>query len=429
MTDAEAPALVVETIPYRWRDGRGTWCDAEGLLYVPAASPEGTRHPLVFHAGYEIPEASVPGFMAAGVAVLTTKTPEEGTAWPGGNPVSRGPEMDLALLRVARTHPAVDDGRVAITGGSAGGYMTLMVTAGTFPLNGSFPLVPPVDLRYTLGCWFHDADTITAPRPDGNAAMQHPGRTDMQEMGRRVIELHGPMGGERMLAYSPIAHLDRITCPVVTSLTTADALVPFPQMGGPLAAKAIADAPSMYPIDPAVVSQDLGVTVASPTLLEALGDEAQVETFEVPEGAELLLDINEPPPYKTLQAPERTKRWLVLILDEGGPGEDVGHFRHAVSMDTVELLVGCLTAPVTLEQLTPAKLLQLCDRVAGRGWIHPGHDEHASDPEVLDAERRDVARGLRTYCDASPEHRARLDSLVATLDSARRDELMPCLPR
>jgi hypothetical protein len=417
-------------VPYRWRDGRGTWRDAEGVLYLPAGKPDGTRHPIVFHAGYEIPEPGAAGFLAAGVGILSTRTPEDGAAWPGGSPVSRGPEMDLALLRAARAHPAVDDSRIAVTGGSGGGYAALMVTAGTFPLNGSFPVAPPFDLRYTFGCWLHDCETIAAPRPDGEAAMRHPGCVDMQAMAREVIELHGSMDGARMLAYSPISHVDRITCPVVTWLSTADSLAPFPQIGGPLAARAIADSPAMYPIDPAIISKDLGVEVASPALLEALPeDELQVVVLEVPEGTPLFLDATSPPPGAIwLPAPGRTHRWLVMIIDEGGTGEDVGHFRHAVSVDTGPLLVACLTSPVTLEQLTPAKLLQLCDRVAGRGWILPGDDDHASDPEVLDAERADVARGLRTYAAASGEHRARLDALLDELDPARREELTPYVP-
>jgi hypothetical protein len=429
MTVTEAPTVRSEVIAYRWRDGRGIWCEAEGLLYLPAASPEGTRHPVVFHTGFEVPEAGVGGFTAAGVGVLTTRMPEEGSVWPGWNPVPRGPEMDLALLRVARAHPAVDPGRIAVTGGSAAGYMALMVTAGTFPLNGSFPIVPPIDLGYTLGCWAHDVDTITAQRQDGHAAMQHPGRADMQAMGREVMTHHGPPGSPQLRAYSPISHLDRITCPVVTWVTTADALVPFPQIGGSLAAKAIAESPAIYPIDPAVISQDVGVPVAVPSLLDALDDdEVQVVTFEVPEGAPVLVDADAPPPGVMLDAPERTRRWLVMIIDEGGPGVDVGHFRHAIGVNTIPHLVACLTAPVTVEQLTAAKLDQLVDRVAGRGWIFPGHDEHASDPEVLAAEREDVRRGIGTYCAASPDHRARFDALLAELDPARQDELTPFVP-
>jgi hypothetical protein len=296
-------------------------------------------------------------------------------------------------------------------------------------LNGSFPIVPPVDLRYTLGCWFHDVGTITAPRPDGHAAMQHPGRADMQAMGRDVVTHHGPPGGARLLAYSPISHLDRITSPVVTWVTTADALVPFPQIGGPLVAKAIAESPAIYPIDPVVIAQDLGVPVAVPTLLDALDDEeVQVVIFEVPEGAPVIVDADAPPPGVMLDAPERTRRWLVMIIDEGGPGVDVGHFRHAIGVNTIPHLVACLAAPVTLEQLTPAKLHQLADRVAGRGWILPGDDAHASDPEVLAAERADVRRGIETYCAASPEHRARFDRVLADLDPTRRAELTPWLP-
>jgi hypothetical protein len=425
MSDAALAALPEpEAVPFRWRDGRGTWRDATGLLFLPPAGHAGPR-PLVYYAGYEATPELVAGWRIAGAAVVATRTPGEGESWPHWAPIPRGPEMDLALLRTVRADPRVDDAHVVVTGASAGGYMTMMVTAATFPLNGSFPVVPPIDLSYNMACFFHDP-AITKPRGDGQTVMAHTGEANMQAMGRAVLEHHGPIEGARVRAYSPIAHLERITCPVVSWSTSADALVPIPQIGGPLAAKAIAAAPEVYPIDPGVVCPGLPFV----SLLDALpDDEVQYEELTVPDGT-ARLDIAAQPtgPGAVLQAPAKTKRWLVMVIDEGGPDPDVGHFRHAVAVDTTALLAQLALSTLPAEQLTMPKLVQLADRAAGRGWLVPGDDAHASDPEVLDAERRDVARGLATYAAASPEHRARLDTLVAALDAARRGELAAYLP-
>ena len=53
------------------------------------------------------------------------------------NPLIRGVNPDIALLHITRALPFVDDSRVVITGGSAGGWMTLMLAAETFPLAGA----------------------------------------------------------------------------------------------------------------------------------------------------------------------------------------------------------------------------------------------------------------------------------------------------
>ena len=49
---------------------------------------------------------------------------------------------------MARALPWVDDTRVVIGGGSAGGWMTLLLAAETFPLAGAAPDVPPVNWGY-----------------------------------------------------------------------------------------------------------------------------------------------------------------------------------------------------------------------------------------------------------------------------------------
>lgn len=407
-----------EDIEFRWRNGRGEWCDSVGRVFRPTRV--GRRVPLIYYAGYEADPSLVQGWTAAGFVVVTTVTPEEGSVWPHDNPIPRGPEMDLALLRAARALPDVDDSRVIVTGASAGGYMTMMVAAATFPLSGAFPLVPPVNLPYNLACWFHDTDTITVLRSDGvTTVMAHPGSADIQALGRGVLEQHGDLTSSRLFAYSPLAHLDRITCPVVIWFSTADALVPHPQVGGPLTQATIEGAPSIYPIDPAVVATGALAERCRRTLVGELpADDVQVEVLPVPADA---------PPYSdeptelavVLPAPPRRARWEVIIVDEGPTDPDIGHFRHLVGVDTIAQLMECMNTALYVEQLNAVKLRQLVDRFDGRGWILSGDDAHAGDPDVLDAERLDVLRGLRTYCNVSPAHAGRYEEMRSAYSWAR----------
>jgi hypothetical protein len=338
--------------------------------------------------------------------------------------------MDESLLRAARALPFVDDSRVVIGGGSAGGYMTMMLSAATFPLAGSLPLVPPVNLNYGMATWRHNADEIRALRPDGTTnVMLHPGSDGISDLWLALTEWHGAEG-ERLWQWSPLAHLDQITCPVVVLATSADALVPIPQFGGPLVAKAAAEAPDVYPIDPATVATD---DLQRRTLLGMLpAEDVEVHVFEVPPDTPLLLDLENPPPALVLPAPTREKRWLVMFLDEGGPTPDVGHFKHVVTVDVIPLVQQCFTEGIGVEQLTRSKLELLTDRLLGLDWVEPARGARDLTAEELEAERADVRRGLTTFRNLSPAHDAHLADIIGCLAPERaaaiRDALEPALP-
>ena len=92
---------------------------------------------------------------------------------------------DVALLHLARALPWVDDTRVVIGGGSAGGWMTLLLAAETFPLAGAAPDVPPVNWGYNGAYFFKQLDKagpsgasaarVPAAVCRGNAAQALPG--------------------------------------------------------------------------------------------------------------------------------------------------------------------------------------------------------------------------------------------------------------
>lgn len=421
-TTVEEVDIRTEELPYRWCNVRGDWVETSGMLYLPDDGDG--PWPLLMHAGYEAPAELGQSWTALGVALVTPRLLPDDGEWPHGNPLGRSLRMDEALLRAARRLNCVDDSKVALTGGSAGGWMTLMLSASTFPLAGAFPVCPPVNLPYQISAWRHNLDAIRAHRPESDATvMLHPGSPEICGLWQSLVDWHGEPEDRAMWQWSPLAHLAEITCPVYLWVSSADALVPIPQYGGPLVEGAIEGAPEVYPIDPAVVCSGTVAEVGKRTLLGELDpDEVRVHVLGLPPDVPRLLDVNDPPPGGvTLEAPEPLTRWTVVFVDEGAPDEDVGHFKHVVGVDTAPLVLKRLAGIVELEQLTAPKLEVLVMRWLSRDWIGGGAIEQRPAEERED-EQADVLRGLRTYAAQSPAHRARLVEVVAQVRADLRHD-------
>jgi len=275
------------------------------------------------------------------------------------------------------------------------------------------------NLPYQVLCWDYDRATISALRPDGETtAMAFAGSADVDKLLSGLLAQYGGAADPRMLAHSPLAHLDRITCPVAVWYTTADVLVPYPQVGGPFVDRVIAGAPAMYPVDPSVVCNREAAEAGGLRLLDLLDQgEVRVRVLTVPDGTPPMVDVNADPEV-VLAAPVRDRRWLVMIIDEGDPDPDIGHFRFSVRVDVNGLIAQSFEHPVEIGQLTAVKLDQLADRYRGAGWSGQGID--VTDPDDLEVERADILRGLRTYCARSSDHAEHFQKLRAGLSPERQ---------
>jgi hypothetical protein len=198
--------------------------------------------------------------------------------------------------------------------------------------------------------------------------------------------------------------------------TTADVLVPIDQVGAkwvkPFDPKAF---PKGFTMDPTQLTD----TKHGRTRLLDVLPEADYELFElpVPQGT---LKVGGPPTSgtaKTVEMPvSATKRWSVIIIDEGPPEPLVGHMKYAVAWTRDKYLEAAKTARIDPTQLTPAKLERLMDRYAGKEWL-PGKLTHLDDPA---GEKADVLRGLRTYTKGGPEHAKTFAELYAKLPKERQ---------
>ncbi len=91
-------------------------------------TPPGQRFPLVFAVHYELPEEEerTARYLERGWAVMTpVDIPAEALA----NIVDEDLRFQAAVLQVARRLPFLDPSRIALRGGSAGGFQTLMLSA------------------------------------------------------------------------------------------------------------------------------------------------------------------------------------------------------------------------------------------------------------------------------------------------------------
>ena len=282
-------------------------------LYLPSAlaSEAGLKLPLIHNAGYELERPGGEGLLKAGFIASTPHGEEP-------NPLVRGENLDVAILHRVRGLSCVDDAKVTIMGGSAGGYMTLMLAAETFPLVAALPDVPPVNLGYNCAYIMGNKD-IAANRPEGQEFEDLPVLTVVIPLGEGAVEMLGTdYRTPAWLNASPIGRWQEITCPTHIVVTTADMLVPVNQYGDDLVRPfAVAEFPEGF-------ATDMNTLLTAPETrlkwLEVVPAQ-DIETFVLPVPTAPKLLFNEPPgPATAVQITmpfSETRRFSLVVIDEG----------------------------------------------------------------------------------------------------------------
>jgi hypothetical protein len=396
----EKPVAVVVG-DFTYLDPHGEEKKARAKLYLPEAiRTDKAKAPLYFVAGYEATDAVALTHIKRGWVVVSPSHVEP-------NPLVRTANPDTALLHIARSLRFVDDSKVVIGGGSAGGYITLMLAAETFPLAGAAPDVPPVSWGYTGAYFFKQYDKVLAAR-DAKQGREVPFLAAVTPMLKGARQLYGTEYGDLIwFRHSPLAHLATITCPVSALWSTADVLVPMQQVGNrwvqPFEPK---EFPEGFTMDPARLT---ATREGRLRLTDVLADEEyEVFTLPVPDTVT---------PAKPIELPvSARKRWSVTILDEGPPGSKVGHFKHNLAVSREKFFRRILSGGLAASQLTAPKLQRLMDRYAGIEWL-PTKLKHL---DYAESERADVLRGLKTYVAADPENARTFARLYRELPPAKR---------
>ncbi|MEV0011200.1 hypothetical protein [Streptomyces sp. NPDC047973] len=392
----------VISLRFTAEDLRGATYEATARILVPSALEEEPYPPVPvwFNCGYELPEQMALDRVRRGWIVVTPCEPAPDSAFPGANPLVRGPNTDFVLAHLVRGMPFVDPAAIVYAGGSAGGYAALLTAAEAFPAAVSATTVPIVNLTYQGAHLFATLPTVAADPPPDHPAVPVL-RAVLVPMAEGLRAAYSEdLSGTGWSAHSPVEHVDRITCPVAAVFSTADFLVPLDQVGSGIVGPPSVTAPSRP-------------GHASVRLLDVLGDRADVRVVPVPPGAPAMedLDLTQVVAETPLPLPDRLgggSSWLITVVDEG-PAEFGGHWRHALAPDHEPFARRALVEGVRVDQLTRTKLDQLLDRYRGTEWLAPGFS-HLDRPA---AERRDVERGLRAYCAHSPAHARRFAELYA----------------
>ncbi|MBC8117804.1 MAG: acetylxylan esterase, partial [Candidatus Saccharimonas sp.] len=371
-------------VEYSFRDPLGKETTGLAKMYLPTttAEPGAEKQPLFYAAGYEMDDATALGHVGRGFVVVNPRALE-------ANPLVRTVKPDSALLHIARSLPFVDDARVIVAGGSAGGYITLMLAAETFPLAGAAPDVPPVNWGYNAAFFLQRENGES--RKDANGP-KTPVFDVIVPIVRQAEKVYGTDQSDMTyFRHSPLAHVSTITCPVSVYWSTADMLVPIDQVG----------AAWVRPFDAAKYPP--GFTFAPDKLTTS------------PEGRLRMTDVLKEQDYEVFLLTEEkvkqqlaastaskkpadlpisaTKQWSITIVDEGAPETQVGHTKYPVPWSQQKFITERAAGKIGTSQLTAPKLERLMDRYAGREWL-PTKLKHLDDAE---SERVDVVRGLKTY--------------------------------
>jgi len=404
-----SPATAKVLALFTYLDPKGDEKEAKAKLFFPESikANEAAKLPLFFAAGYELPDGAEQLYTRQGWIVVS---PSELST----NPLIRSANPDIALLHLARALPWVDDSRVVIGGGSAGGWMTLLLAAETFPLAGAAPDVPPMNWGYNGAYFFKQLDIAG---PAGGSAAKVPAMFDVGTMLKACQDVYGKQYDDSTwFAESPIAQVSTITCPVSVYWSTADVLVPINQIGADwVQAFDASQFPTGFTMDPAKLMESRDGRLR---LMDVLAkSDYEIFRLDVPEGTALHNVPGSPGTVKTRELPvSKDKLWSISIIDEGAPVPGIDHRKYDFMPTHGDFLIHVTSGKVAKSQLTPAKLARLMDRYAGKEFL-PSRLKHL---DHRASERADVLRGLKTYVASSSENRENFANLYGKLAPARQ---------
>jgi len=396
-------------VEFVYLDTQGQEQTGKAKLYLPPGVQEGTaQFPLYYSAGYELDDRTSLTHVQRGFVVVSPRDVQV-------NPLVQTINPDAALLHIVRSLPFVDDARVVIGGGSAGGYMTLMLAAETFPLSGAAADVPPVNWGYNAAFFLQRKKWPAG----GDAAAKIPELpvfAAVASIADAATTVYGDDTDDPIwFRNAPLSQLDTISCPVLVYWSTADMLVPIDQVGKDW----------VRPFDPAAFppgfttdpEQLCGTPAGRLRALETLASgDYELFTFSEDEIRDRI-----PGPERPGEVPElpfsHSKRWSIVILDEGAPEPQVGHTKYPVPWTRNAFIDAMAQSGIAATQLTSTKLERLMDRYAGKEWLPTRALRHLDFPE---SERADVVRGLKCFVAAGAGQAAVFAELYQQLPADRQ---------
>lgn len=218
--------------------------------------PEGVQHPLplVFVPNYEISEDSTElrAYLKNGWAVASPADLKENA---NGQLIADDLVFNNAALYTLRHLSQIDARRIALVGGSAGGYMTLMLHALHMGICGSIANGPITNVHFNLHQYFPKANAYNlaalarllqeqSEKKDVQDELKTP-LDLLQGLAKLPIPFIAALSGSfqpiandfpdpddvnRWEAFSPVALTDWFSSPLMVNHNTSDVLVPIDQI-------------------------------------------------------------------------------------------------------------------------------------------------------------------------------------------------------
>lgn len=396
-------------VPYITNDG--TVDEREIILLRPKDATG--EIPLVYIPHYEIDEntADFQQYMSHGWAVASAVFRSEYNGILAGDDLV----FNNAALYALRHMEGVDNQRIAIVGGSAGGYTALMLNELQMGTCCAIANSPIANVYYNLCIYFSACDALN--RASGITDIAMPVQLLITKSFRPNLSsfpnLHD---ADRFAALSPIGMAKCFSNPVAINHYTGDILVPVDQITKKYTYRQKNPA---FPADfPIAMGEDYPGILSHSLEEEARQTDVSVSRYAV---ENQVVDMAMPVSEKLL---------AINIFDDGPMNPKGTHAAPGTTgnLDTTAYLEEMFRRTLReTEQLIPEKLLLLLERYQGKSVQLPAH-ENVNDEIYgsLRMYRLEIIQELSQYAENHS-----LEALEAAMEQAIRSapnpqELTPC---
>lgn len=377
-------AIQKETVDVSYITNEGKLETRQLVLYRPADAAG--ELPLVYVPHYAVEEnsADFQSYMARGWAAASPVFQERYNGQLTGNDLV----FNNAALRALRNRNGIDRQRIAVVGGSAGGYMALMLSELQMGICATIANSPIANIYYNLYIHFPACDAVN--RNAGFFDLPIPIQLLVSKSFRVNLENFPDVSdADRWAALSPLGTAKCLSSPVIVNHYTGDILVPVDQITKRWTyAQSDGSLPGDFPLRlgsdyPGILSRSLEE--------EADPEELSTQRFAL---ADQHIDMDMPYSDKLL---------TINIFDDGPMSAKGSHTAPGAggSMDTLPYLEEMFSRTLTeTEKATPQKLLLLLKRYIGQSAQLPAHE--GLDDTVygsLAVYRQEIAEELAAYAD------------------------------
>ena len=429
IVDTEEPDFGYVTVEIPYRDINGQPKKGQGRLFVRKADVEsGKPVPAFCHVHYEKNADGAKKITARGWAVATSHygDPAKGE-YPLELCTADSNNLSRALIQWVRRLPFIDGTHLHIDGGSAGGYMSLAMSAEFFPVSATTADAPVCNWAYNVNYLEANKKASNFPPPAGQAPdlkkTPLPVLFAITGLADQTTAVFGAdLSAEAYYLISPIACLDRITSPVLIQCATGDMLVPHEQM------TATIERPIDRALFPESYVRDFDTLTLCPKAKKRFDelvpkDQLAFHLIALPEGmheytlANFLKEEKEPPSPAEIDRPwNPDKQWNVAVFDEGPPKPFSAHTRYKWGSSSNAFIEAHRTPMPAPAILNAAKLDRLMQRYVGELKDEPilaASGKPANRLNAAPLEKLDVVSGLLDYADLGEAYAARLSELYA----------------